>query len=73
MPVREQSKYFEALKRYERKMDSGESSLYKMLAKRHKDDEELDKQSLEKLKGLYEKYHVNRERKEFIDPFKKTE
>lgn len=73
MGIREQSKYLETLKRYERKLEGKESSLYKMLLKRHKDDEELDKESLEKLKDMYDKYYVNRERKTFDDPFKKEE
>lgn len=73
MGIREQSKYLDALKRHERKLDSKESAFYKMALKRHKDDEELDRESLEGLKDLYEKYHVNRERKEFDDPFIKDE
>ena len=73
MSIREQSKYFETLRRYERKLDGKESYLYKMFLKRHKDEEELDKESLEKLKELYEKYYVNRERKMVDDPFKKEE
>jgi hypothetical protein len=73
MGFREQSKYFEALKRYERKLNDRESSQYKMFLKRHKDEEELDRESLEKLKELYEKYYINRERKIMDDPFKKDE
>lgn len=71
--MRDQKKYFEALRRYERKFDSKESYDYKMFLKRHKDDEDLDRLSLEKLKALYEKYHVNRERKNFDDIFKKPD
>lgn len=44
-----------------------------MLVKRHKDDEDLDKLSMDKLNSLYEKYHVNREKKNYDYLFKKTE
>ena len=73
MSRREQIRYFEILKRYERKFDSKESEMYKMFLKRHKDDEDLDKISMEKLKDLYEKYYVNRERKNYDDIFKKPD
>jgi len=71
MSYREQKKYFEQLKRYERKFSSDEKKEYSMLLKRHKDDEDLDSISFAKLKKLYEKYYVNRVKKDFIDPFKK--
>ncbi len=71
MNSREQKKYFEALKRYERKFDSKESDMYKILVRRHKDEEELDLLSMAKLKELFEKYHVNRERKNYDTFFKK--
>lgn len=73
MSSKEQKTYFEALKRYERKFDSKESELYKMLFKRHKDDEDLDKLSMEKLKNLYTKYHLNREKKNYDHLFKKID
>lgn len=72
MSSREQKNYFEILKRYERKFDSKELEDYKMLLKRHKDDEDLDKLSLERLKTLYNKYHVNREKKNYDFLFKKN-
>lgn len=65
MSSKEQKNYFEILKRYERKLDKKELEDYKMLLKRHKDDEDLDKLSLERLKNLYIKYHVNREKKNY--------
>lgn len=73
MISREQKKYFEALQRYEKKFNDRESYDYKMFLKRHKDDEDLDKLSLEKLKALYEKYYVNRERRNIDIYFAKTE
>ena len=71
MSSREQRDYFSILKRYERQFESNEINDYKMLVKRHKDDEDLDKLSMARLKKLFEKYHVNREKKNY-DPFFKT-
>jgi len=71
MRPREQKTYFETLKRYERKFERNELEDYKMLLKRHKDEEELDNLSLQRLKALYEKYHVNREKKNLDQLFKK--
>lgn len=70
MRYRDQKKYFEALRRYERKMTSEEAKDYKMFKKRHTDDEELDTISFEKLKSLYEKYHVNRVKQNLDDLIK---
>jgi len=71
MSSREQRDYFQILKRYERKFEPGELDDYKMLLKRHKDDEDLDKLSMQRLKNLFEKYHVNRERKNYDQLFNK--
>ncbi len=71
MGIREQRRYFEILKRYERKFESKELEDYRMLVKRNKDDEDLDKFSMERLISLYEKYHVNREKKSLDILFKK--
>lgn len=73
MSYREQKKYFEALKRFERKMEPKEMEDYKMLKKRHIDDEDLDKLSMERLKGYYEKYYVNRPKPNINDLFKKPD
>ena len=73
MSIREQKIYFEILKRYERKFESKETEIYKMLVKRNKDDEDLDKLAMDKLRSLYEKYHVNREKKNYDHLFKKPE
>lgn len=73
MSLKEQKTYFEILKRYERKFDAKELEMYKMMVKRNKDDEDLDKLSMEKLKTLYEKYHVNREKKNYDHLFQKPE
>ena len=73
MRQRDQKRFFEVLKRYERKFSSDEKSNYSMLLKRHKDEEELDSISFQYLKSLYEKYYVNRDRKYLDDIFKKNE
>jgi len=71
MASREQRNYFDILKRYEKKFESRELEDYKMLVKRHKDDEDLDKLSMQKLQKLFEKYHVNREKKNYDNFFNK--
>lgn len=73
MSSHEQRHYFEILKRYERKFETKETDDYKMLLIRHKDDEDLDKQSMQRLKNLYEKYYVHREKKDYDQFFKKVE
>ena len=67
----DQKKYFEALKRYERKFTSEELKNYKLFFKRHKDDEDLDNLSFQKLKDLYVKYYINREKIDINELFKK--
>lgn len=67
----DQKKYLETLKRYESKFSSEELTLYKMLMKRHKDDEDLDNISFGKLKNLYTKYYLNREKIDINEFFKK--
>ena len=73
MSYRDQKKYFETLRRYERKFSSDENKKYKMLVKRHKDDEDLDKASMEFLGELYNKYHKNRPKPNYDNLFKKPE
>jgi hypothetical protein len=73
MSYRDQQKYFETLKRYERKFDPKEKQRYDMLVKRHKDDEYLDKASMEFLGELHDKYHANRPKPNLDDLFKKPE
>jgi hypothetical protein len=73
MTHREQNKYFESLHRFERKFTIREAEDYKLLLMRHKEDEDLDKESLTVLKALYDKYFVHRERKNFDEYFKKAD
>lgn len=64
MTHREQTNYIETLKKYEKKMEAKDAEIFKMFLKRHKDDEDLDKLSAQKLIELYNKYYVNREKKD---------
>lgn len=73
MSYSDQKRYFEILSRYERKFDRAESDDYSMLKKRHKDDEDLDRLSMQRLEVLYQKYHVNRPKKNYDHLFKKTD
>ncbi|MFH1197067.1 MAG: hypothetical protein V1720_15325 [bacterium] len=73
MRSKDQEKYLDSLKRYEKKFDAKELFDYKMFVKRHKDDEDLDNISMGKLKDMYVKYHVNRERRTYDVTFKKKE
>jgi hypothetical protein len=73
MSYREQKKYFEDLERFERKFDSREREMFKILKQRHKDDEDLDKLSMGKLKELHEKYYVNRKKPDLSGLFKDKE
>lgn len=63
MTHKEQTKYIDILKKYEKKMEPKELEIFKMFVKRHRDDEDLDQLSARKLIDLYNKYHVNREKK----------
>jgi hypothetical protein len=71
MRYSDQKKYLEVLKRYEKKFTSDELKDYRMFLKRHKDDEDLDNISFTKLKDLYTKYYVNREKIDINEFFKK--
>ncbi len=72
MSSHEQRNYFDILKRYERKFEERELFEYKILLQRHKDDEDLDKLSMKKIKELYNKYHVNREKKNYDQYFSQS-
>lgn len=72
MSFREQKQLFETLSRYESKFDRNEREDYAMLKKRHKDDEDLDRLSMGRLRKLHEKYHANRPKKNYDHFFKKN-
>ena len=73
MSYRKQIKFFDDLKRYQSKFDRKELEDFNMLLKRHKDDEDLDKLSFERLSKLHEKYHVNRPKPNLDNLFKKND
>lgn len=72
MSFRDQVKYIQELKRFEWKMSPKDKDEFKMFLKREKDEEEFDTVSMGKLKSLYEKYYLNREKKDFDHIFKKN-
>lgn len=73
MSFRDQKIFIEELKRYESKMDLKEREDFKMFVKRHKDEEDFDTISMARLKSLYEKYYLNREKKNYDHFFKKKD
>jgi hypothetical protein len=54
---RDQKKYLDALKKYERKFTRQEYDEYKIFVKRNKDEEEFDSVSMKRLKELHDKYY----------------
>jgi len=73
MSFREQQKYLDLLKKYERKFDRKEAEEYKMFLKMNKDDEDFDSLSLKRLKELYDKYNVPLDKSRYDSFFKKKE
>ena len=73
MSFREQQKYLDSLKKFERKFDRKEAEEYKMFVKMHKDDEDFDSLSLKRLKELYDKYNVLVDKSKYDSFFKKKE
>ena len=73
MAFREQQKYLDLLKKYERKFDRKEAEEYKMFVKRQKDDEDFDSISLKRLKELFDHYNVPVDKSKYDSFFKKKE
>lgn len=73
MSYRDQAKYIDFLKRFERKFDSKEAEEFKMFLKMHKDEEEFDSITMKKLKALYDKYNLPVDRSKYDSFFKKNE
>jgi len=57
MAFRDQQKYLDELRKYEKKFNRDELEDYKMFMKMHKDEEEFDSVTLQQLQELYEKYY----------------
>jgi hypothetical protein len=73
MSFRDQKKYMEELKRHDYKIKGKDSDEFKILLKRHKDEEEFDTLSLSKAKLLYERYCVSAVKKNYDHFFKKPD
>ncbi|NLH61652.1 MAG: hypothetical protein GX452_09635 [Ignavibacteriales bacterium] len=71
MGFREQKKYLTELKKFEWKFTPAEQYDFKMFVKRDKDEEDFDTLSMSKLKAMYDKYTLNKEKKNFDHIFKK--
>ena len=69
---REQKKYLDVLKKYERKFTRQESDDYKLFIKRDKDDDEFDTVSMKRLKELHDKYHKPVDTSKYEKFFNKT-
>ena len=69
---REQKKFLEILKKYERNFTGPESDEYKLFIKRDKDDDEFDTVSMKRLKELHDKYHKRFDTSKYDKFFKKS-
>jgi len=69
---REQKKYLETLKKYEKNFTRQESDEYKLFIKRDKDDDEFDTVSMKRLKELLDKYHKPVDTSKYDKFFKKN-
>ena len=73
MSYRDQRKYLETLKKYERNFTREELEEYKMFIKRQKDDEDFDSVSMKRLKELQDKYYKPADLSKYDKFFKKTD
>ena len=73
MSFREQQKYLDVLRKYERKFDRKEADDYKMFLKMQKDDEDFDSLSLKRLKEIYDKYNVPVDKSKYDSFFQKKD
>ena len=69
---REQKKYLELLKKYERNFTRQENDDYKLFVKRDKDDDEFDTVSMKRLKEFHDKYHKSVDTAKYDKFFKKS-
>jgi len=73
MSYRDQRKYLETLKKYERNFTREELEEYKMFIKRQKDDEDFDSVSMKRLKELHDKYYKSADLSKYDKFFKKPD
>lgn len=69
---REQKKYLEVLKKYERSLTRQEYDEYKLMIKRDKDDDEFDTVTMKRLKELHDKYYKPVDTSKYDKFFKKN-
>jgi len=69
---RDQQKYLDTLKKYERQFTQREAEEYKKFLKRQKDDEEFDTLSMNRLRDLYNKYIQSVDKSKYDHFFKKN-
>lgn len=70
---RDQKKFIEALKRFERNFDRKELEDYKMFIKMDKDEEDFDTVSMSRLKEIHDKYVKPIDISKYDSFFKKKE
>ncbi len=70
---KDQKRYIEALKRYERQFNPKELEEYKMFVKRHKDEDEFDTVSMKRLKELHDKYRKPVDTSQYDKYFKRSD
>ena len=73
MSFRDQQKYLDVLKKYEKNFSPQDKYAYDIFVKRQKDDEDFDTVSMKKLKDLHDKYYKPVDKSKFDDLFKKKE
>ncbi|MHB8578670.1 MAG: hypothetical protein ACYDA4_02275 [Ignavibacteriaceae bacterium] len=73
MSFRDQQKYLDALKKYEKKFERKELEDYKTFVKMQKDEEDFDSLSLERLEELYAKYFQPVDKNKYDSFFKKKQ
>ncbi len=69
---RDQKKYLEVLKKYERTFTRQEADEYKLFIKRDKDDDEFDTVTMKRLKELHDKYYKPVDTSKYDKFFKKN-
>ena len=73
MSFRDQQKYLDLLKKYERNFSPEDKYVYDIFVKRNKDDEDFDTVSMKILIQLHDKYYVPVDKSKFDSFFKKKE
>jgi len=73
MSFKDQQKYLDELRKYEKKLNRDELEEYKMYLKMHKDEEDFDSVSLQRLQELYEKYYEPIDKHKYDSFFRKKD